>query len=78
MQELLFKGGITRANKPGKPGAFAAPSDICLQYAGEWMEAGTGRTLDSYGVPPGCGVLIAMRKDKRESGKPDPDSAYWN
>lgn len=47
-----------------------------MWYAGDWMEE--DRTLASYGVPAGCQCLIAVRKDKVASGKPDPDSAYWN
>ncbi len=37
-----------------------------------------GRTLASYGVPPGCKVMIAIERAKLQSGLPDPDSAYWN
>ena len=34
--------------------------------------------LLTFRVPPGCQVLIAMATEKVKSGKPDPESAYWN
>ena len=34
--------------------------------------------LTTYHVPPGCQCLIAIERAKLESGRPDPDAAYWN
>jgi hypothetical protein len=28
--------------------------------------------------PQGCKVMLALEKAKLESGRPDPDSPYWN
>ncbi|KAL4432226.1 hypothetical protein ABPG77_005988 [Micractinium sp. CCAP 211/92] len=79
VKQALFKGGITRANKPegvrNTPG-IQKWEDLELIYAGQRMA--NGRTLADYHVPPGCKCLIAIEKAKLELGKPDPDSAYWN
>jgi hypothetical protein len=36
------------------------------------------RTLASYGVPPGCKVMLCVAAAKLRSGKPGPESPYWN
>jgi hypothetical protein len=79
VKQALFAGGIARSNKA--PPASATPGiqrwqDLELVYAGQRMA--DEAPLAAYRVPPGCQALIAIERAKLESGKPDPDSAYWN
>ena len=76
--EALWRGGIERANNPnGNTPGMKGPDDISLIYAGQVMDP--ARKLETYHVPPGCKVMIAIEKAKLAPGaKPDPDSAYWN
>ncbi|GHP10485.1 hypothetical protein PPROV_000921600 [Pycnococcus provasolii] len=78
VKQALFNGGIARSNNPnGITPGIQAWSDIALIYAGRQME--DTKTLESYNVPPGCKVMIAIEAAKLAPGaKPDPDSAYWN
>ena len=50
--------------------------DLTLLYSCEIIPENS--TLEDFGVPPGCKVLIALEKAIIESGKPDASDPYWN
>ncbi|KAK9868786.1 hypothetical protein WJX84_008270 [Apatococcus fuscideae] len=79
VKQALWNGGIARSNKPAHkmhtPG-LKSWEDLTLIYAAQAME--DHKQLKDYHVPPGCSVMIAIETAKLLSGKPDPDSAYWN
>ncbi|KAG2434818.1 hypothetical protein HXX76_007703 [Chlamydomonas incerta] len=80
VKQALWAGGIARSNKP--PERRATPGlqrweDLALIYAGQLLDD-NDKPMAEYHVPPGCQCLIAIEGAKLDSGKPDPDSAYWN
>ncbi|GMH39419.1 hypothetical protein BSKO_07317 [Bryopsis sp. KO-2023] len=79
VKQSLWNGGIQRSNKPPErrhtPG-LNRWEDLALIYAGQNMH--NDKKLEDYHVPPGCKCMIAIEQAKLDSGKPDPDSAYWN
>ena len=50
--------------------------DIRLVYSAKQLA--DDKPLEHYNVPPGCKILIAIETALYYSGKPDPESAYWN
>mmetsp|Transcript_13951 Transcript_13951/g.16839 ORF Transcript_13951/g.16839 Transcript_13951/m.16839 type:complete len:155 (+) Transcript_13951:90-554(+) len=78
VKKKLWDGGCGRGGEmtTGKRKIIDRAEDIVLIYAGQQMA--DDLPLSDYHVPPGCKTMIAIDKRLLESGRPDPDSAYWN
>ena len=78
VKRRLWEGGCGRGSEmsTGKRKLIERWEDIVLIYAGQTMA--DDRALAEYHVPPGCKTMIAIDRRILDSGKPDPDSAYWN
>ena len=81
LKRALFRGGLGRGDEmsTGKRREIESVDALALFYACDELSDDSA-SVESYGVPPGCKILIGLDRaliEAAKRGRIEGDDAYW-